>query len=119
MFVEPMIHRPRVIRYLVFILGALQLAAPGVSAVADGMLSRDESQAPATHIEATTRSTCQVVHSPDCGLCRYLSLSAAPSRCAAPLPWQGAAHDRVDPASTGTSSQRTLTISLGRAPPSV
>ncbi|HEY8176075.1 MAG TPA: hypothetical protein VIF32_10300 [Gemmatimonadaceae bacterium] len=112
-----MIHRPRVIRYLVFILGALQLAAPGVSAIADGMLSRDESQAPATHIEATTRSTCQVVHSPDCGLCRYLSLSAASSRCAQPVTWQGAARDRVDPASTDTASIGTQTVSLGRAPP--
>jgi hypothetical protein len=114
-----MIHRPRAIRYLAFMLATLQLAAPGLSAIADGILSREAASTSTTHIEATTRANCPFVHSPDCGVCRYLSQSLAQGRSAISLSWASAAHDGVDPACIYVAKHSTLTLSLGRAPPSV
>jgi hypothetical protein len=114
-----MMHQPRRIRYLAFMLATLQLAAPGLSAIADGILSREAASTSTTHIEATTRANCPFVHSPDCGVCRYLSLSVAPGRGAISLWWARAAHDGVAPECTDIAKHSTLTLSLGRAPPTV
>lgn len=71
-------RRTTVIRSLALLWAALQLASPGASAIADGALARENASAPAMHVEATTTAACPVVHSPDCGVCRYLSTSANP-----------------------------------------
>jgi hypothetical protein len=119
MFVDPMIHRPRSIRYLAFMLGMLQLAAPGLSAIADGMLARDSAGAPSTHIEATTSASCPFVHSPDCALCRQLSMSALGDG-AAPA-FVSAASSQCELGSAATIVARSAAVGLppGRGPPTL
>ncbi|MEX2179375.1 MAG: hypothetical protein WD801_11730 [Gemmatimonadaceae bacterium] len=78
-----MSSRPVSIRVLALLWAALQLASPGLSALADGQLSAQE-LSPRAHVEATSSATCPVVHSPDCGMCRYLS-QGAHIRAVAPL----------------------------------
>lgn len=65
---------------LVMIGAALQLLSPGIASIADGLLARDNASGPLTHIEATTTSSCPVVHAPDCGICRYLSTAGTLQR---------------------------------------
>ena len=77
-----MSRRHQLLRLLVMIGAAFQLLSPGVAAVADGLLARENASGPLTHIEATTTATCPVVHAPDCGVCRYLSAAGTPQRAA-------------------------------------
>ena len=64
--------RRRTTRCLALVWAIVQLLSPGVSAIADGRLAQDNATAP-VHVEATGTATCPEVHSPDCGVCRYLS----------------------------------------------
>lgn len=70
-----MASRPFPFRFFALVWAVLQLASPGMSAVADG-LATEAGANPAAHVEATTGKGCPVVHSPDCGMCRYLSQGA-------------------------------------------
>jgi hypothetical protein len=76
-------RRSPFIRFLTLFLATLQIASPGVSAIADGRLSLENASGPATHIESKTTASCPVVHHPDCGVCRYLSAPSAPAKQAA------------------------------------
>jgi hypothetical protein len=101
-------------------LATLQFVAPGLSAIADGILSREAAASTSTtHIEATTRASCPFVHSLDCGVCRYLSQSLAQGRSAISLSWARAPHDGMAPECTDVAKHSTLTLALGRAPPTV
>lgn len=60
-------------RCLALVWATLQLLSPGVSAIADGRLAQESANAPMVHVEATGSEGCPEVHSPDCGVCRYLS----------------------------------------------
>ena len=112
-----MSQQPRRTRLLVLSLALLQLAAPCLSAIADGILSREASAVPFTHIEASTRPSCPAVHSPDCGVCRYLSLSATLGRSAPVLPRIQVADGGGMQPFTGAATRVTLALSRGRAPP--
>lgn len=70
-------------RTLVLLCAALQLALPGVAALADGLASRTSVHATA-HIESGTERDCVRVHETDCVFCQFLSTSATPASCAAP-----------------------------------
>jgi hypothetical protein len=93
-----------------------QMASPAVTAIADGRLAAENSAGPATHVEATSTSSCPQAHSPDCALCRYLSgpANALPN---API---GLAIAR-DAESPGSETTRPHVVALvlppGRAPP--
>lgn len=106
-----------VVRFLTLLWASLQLAAPALSSIADGQLSRDNASKPLTHVEATTSDSCPVVHSPDCGVCRYLSTSGANDASAPRFDWrQGAANALVCTASDEAGSI-AIALPHGRAPP--
>lgn len=113
-----MSRRRPFVRFVTLLLATLQVASPGISAVADGQLARDSASRPATHVEATTTAACPVVHHPDCGVCRYLSQFATVAR-------QGAADLQltactVEPqAASRTTHAVTTACRYGRAPPAV
>jgi hypothetical protein len=114
-----MVHRVGRLRILTFVLGTLQLASPSVSALADGMLALASVGRPTTHVEAVTQAACPMVHAPDCGLCRLLSLTGC--RDAAPPSLSA-----TDPGRTGLRSPgernvaaRSIALPPGRAPPTV
>lgn len=71
--VQPMSRRGTWARGIALIWATLQLVSPGVSAIADGTLALESASAPLVHVEATGSASCPEVHSPDCGVCRYLS----------------------------------------------
>jgi hypothetical protein len=60
-------------RCIALVWATLQLLSPGVSAIADGRLALEAAGSPQVHVEATGSATCPEVHSPDCGVCRYLT----------------------------------------------
>ena len=78
-----MLVRRGFFRTLVLLCAALQLALPGVAALADGLASRTSAHATA-HIESGTERDCVRVHETDCVFCQFLSTSAAPASCAVP-----------------------------------
>ena len=80
-------------RILVVLCAALQLALPGVAALADGLASRTSVHATA-HVESATERDCVRVHETDCVFCQFLSTSAAPAHCANPFVASGA-HESV------------------------
>jgi hypothetical protein len=125
MFVENLIclmamtHRFARLRILTFVLGTLQLASPGASAIADGMLALASVGQPATHVEAVTQAACPLVHAPDCGLCRFLSLTgcrdAAPPSLAATETARAGLRDWGE----RNVAARSIALPSGRAPPKV
>ena len=78
-----MFARRGLFRTLVLLCAALQLALPGVAALADGLASRTSVHATA-HIESGTERDCVRVHETDCVFCQFLSTSASPAACATP-----------------------------------
>lgn len=70
-------RRTPFVRFLGILWATLQLASPGVSAIADGYAAREGAGQAATHVEATSTERCPIVHSPDCAVCRYLSNSGS------------------------------------------
>ena len=114
-----MTRHTTVVRYLAVFWATLQLAAPGMSAIADGRLARESAGGPVTHVEATTSASCPVVHSLDCALCRYLSISSS-NDSAPPLldSVAGSQCGMVAEASiVGLSS--AIALPHGRAPPTI
>jgi len=113
----PRMHkRSPVVRALALFWALVQLASPGLSAVADGRLSLESAAQPATHIEATTSSTCPVVHSPDCGMCRYLSGAFAPQAAQVIAFFQTC--DAISPIARVTdASDVAQALPRGRSPP--
>jgi hypothetical protein len=109
-----MIRRSILVRCLALVWATLQLASPGISAIADGRLS-SESQ-PVAHIEATSSASCPVVHAPDCGVCRYLSNAAVKD---APAAFFGCDERARGNPSTQNAGVRGVALALprGRAPP--
>ena len=98
---------------------ALQLASAGISAIADGLFEQRSAAGTGTHIEAVTQPACRPVHSLDCALCRYISLSA----CKPPAP---AAFNALDAARATVGSQSfehvlapAANLPHGRAPPTI
>lgn len=83
-----MTSRSTFVRSVTLLWASLQLAAPAMSSIADGQLSRDNATQPTTHVEATTTGSCPVVHPPDCAVCRYLSTSGANDIAAPSFDWQ-------------------------------
>jgi hypothetical protein len=57
-------------------LSALQFALPAAASVFDGSVAKSSLNASA-HVEDFARNACKAPHSPDCVLCRYLSVSFA------------------------------------------
>ena len=113
-----MSRRTPVVRFVTLLLATLQVASPGISAIADGRLARENASGPATHVEATTTASCPVVHHPECGMCRYLSTTAAPSRSGA-LGFALSAEIGEPKAESRISSCSTVTLQHGRAPPTL
>lgn len=105
-------------RCLALVWAMLQLLSPGVSAIADGRLAQESANAPIVHVEATGSEGCAAVHSPDCGVCRYLSTGGEAARVSPPA--LCAAHDFVPVAARLASGSFTLTsLPHGRAPPAL
>lgn len=105
-------------RCLALAWAMLQLLSPGVSAIADGRLAQESANAPIVHVEATGSQGCPEVHSPDCGVCRYLStggeqpsmspLSPCETRVAGPVA-----------ARRASGSSALSALPHGRAPPAL
>lgn len=108
--------RHPLLRMLVMVGAAVQLLSPAVASIADGLLAQDSASSPLTHIEATSSSTCPVVHPPDCGVCRYLSAAGTQPRVPATML---VVETRTAPACLGSPSTGRAGTSLpdGRAPP--
>jgi hypothetical protein len=104
------------VRFITLLLATLQFASPGISAVADGQLARQNALQPTTHVEATTTAACPVVHHPDCGVCRYLSNAFAPPRQAA-FGARFAACEIEPKAASREPRAAALAAPNGRAPP--
>jgi len=112
-----MTRRSPLFRFVTLSWASLQLAAPGITSIADGRLALDNASAPRTHVEATSSESCPRVDSPDCGLCRYLSTSAANDAATPAFDWTvGAANTLVETASLGVGSA-IIALPFGRAPP--
>ena len=111
-------RRTTFVRFLALFWAALQLASPAVSAIADGKLASQNASGPATHVEATTTASCPVVHSPDCGVCRYLSASALGSRLSAFAPLLSG-QSRELRAESREQHSAALALPHGRAPPAI
>jgi hypothetical protein len=114
-----MTRRRPFVRALTLLWASLQLAAPGLSSIADGRLSINDEFRNTTHIEATTSDSCPVVHSLDCALCQFLSTSGANDASTPSFQWQLVAiRERV---STVSADPGCAAIALphGRAPPTV
>jgi hypothetical protein len=109
-------QRSALVRFFAIAWAVFQVASPAVGAIADGRLAAANAFGPATHVEATTSSSCPQVHSPDCAICRYLSGPASPLPPAA----IGFAI-RKDPRSTRAESMfahaGAIAFPPGRAPP--
>lgn len=110
--------RGRWTRCLAYVWAALQVLSPGASALADGLIARDNASAPLVHVEAPGSKTCPEVHPPDCGVCRYLSTgSEAP---AAPT-FRPVERTHVLPTTARGAryASPNATLPHGRAPPTV
>lgn len=106
------------LRMLVMVGAAVQLLSPAVASIADGRMARESASSPLTHIEETSSATCPVVHAPDCGVCRYLSVAGTQSRATAALL---VAETTAAPACLVAPSPGRAGTSLpdGRAPPAL
>ncbi|MGH7677348.1 MAG: hypothetical protein ACRENU_02700 [Gemmatimonadaceae bacterium] len=109
-------RRSTSVRKLAILWAALQFASPGASAIADGMLAAANAAGPTTHVEATTTASCPVVHSPDCGVCRYLS---GPADMNGPSAFDArpSAEARAPRAEGSLHSIALAALPHGRAPP--
>lgn len=111
-------RRPLPVRILALLWAALQLASPGASAIADGRLAAANASGPTTHVEATTSASCPVVHSPDCGVCRYLSGPAATQQ-PSPLVSLLSTADQLPNTETRVCVSVVAVLPHGRAPPAL
>lgn len=112
-----MLRRSPLVRLFTLAWASLQVAAPALTSLADGSASLKDASAPKTHVEATSSESCPVVHSPDCGLCRYLTTSAASDASAPAFDWTvGSAHELAQTAMLGASGAG-VALPFGRAPP--
>ena len=105
-------------RRLALVWAMVQLLTPGVSAIADGMLARENAAAPLVHVEAAGSANCPEVHSPDCGVCRYLSTGSEMTPGASSLPVAREALATISARVASAASGDRL-LPQGRAPPVV
>ncbi len=89
-------RRSIVSRWLILVLSAVQIALPGVAALADATMERESAArgVVAAHIEARTNGACARIHPAECALCQAACTSfvradaqrlvTAPRRTAAP-----------------------------------
>jgi hypothetical protein len=112
-------RRSLLVRLVTLAWASLQLAAPAMAGIADASAALEAASTPLTHVEATTGESCPFVHSPDCGLCRYLSTSPSHGSSTPAFDWAiGAAAALTQTASPGAMSA-SLALPFGRAPPTV
>lgn len=71
-----MARRALPIRILVVVLAMLQVALPGIGAIADGRVAVAAAAGQYAHVEESSSATCPVAHAPDCAVCRFLSAGA-------------------------------------------
>ena len=64
----------RAIRFLLLCLSALQFALPAAASVFDGSIAQSSLNSGA-HVEDVGRNACKAPHSPDCVVCRFLSVT--------------------------------------------
>jgi hypothetical protein len=111
-------RRSPLFRFVTLAWASLQLAAPAMAGIADAAAALENASAPLTHVEATGSDSCPVVHSPDCGLCRYLSTT--PSHAPAPaFDWTVGAADELAQTSSLGAASASVALPFGRAPPTV
>lgn len=115
----PMRRRTTFVRCLALVWATLQLASPGLSAIADGLLARASASGPSIHVEATSGASCPVVHSPDCAVCRYLSVSASSDTAAPAFGWAETSQCGVVPDATTAARSAAFALPHGRGPPTV
>lgn len=112
-------RRSPLLRFFTIAWASLQVAAPAVTSIADGWSTLTSASAPRTHVEATSDESCPVVHSPDCGLCRYLTTSAADDAATPAFDWAvGSASELGETASHFTAGA-SIALPFGRAPPTL
>ncbi len=111
-------RRSPVFRFVTLAWASLQLAAPAMAGIADGLAAFEDASAPRTHVEATTTEGCPVVHSPDCGLCRYLTTSAAQGASPAGGWAASTTGELVETATLGATCA-SVALPFGRAPPTI
>ena len=96
----------------------LQLALPGVAAVADARLDAAGSHATA-HVESHTSNSCARIHPPDCAVCHFLTAPALTAR-AMLLRLDAAAREAPRPVGpTGTAHALARPHPQPRAPPAL
>lgn len=113
-----MTRRTTLVRFLALLWAALQVASPGLSAIADGNLARGSASGPSTHVESQTTANCPVVHQPDCGLCRYLN-GAASTTTPAQLGFFYAPDVSVPTTESCAARRNGVVLPQGRAPPAI
>lgn len=114
-----MTRRTPLVRFLTLAWASLQLGAPALSSIADGRLERNGASRPTTHVEATTGESCPVVHSPDCGVCRYLSISGASDSTAPSFDWRQSSSNALAGTAFDEAGSIAIALPRGRAPPTV
>ena len=112
-------RRTTFVRFLALTWATLQLASPAISAIADGLLARENGSRPSTHVEATTRDTCPVIHAPDCAVCRYLSGSGCNDASAPAFGWSEAAQSGATSGASTMLGSAAIALPHGRGPPEV
>jgi hypothetical protein len=105
----------RSLRFLMLCLAALQVALPAAASVFDGSIAQSGPTA-SVHVEDFARNACKAPHSPDCALCRILSVSFPQSDAASGAIVQKSVS--VPPAAfVATYSAASRQGFLSRAPP--
>jgi len=105
-------------RFLALLCATVQFASPGLSAIADGTLARENASEPLTHVESAPSANCPVVHPPDCAVCRYLSSAAAPP-AVSNLAIDDCAESRLPGPESRQPHDSAITLPHGRAPPAI
>jgi len=111
-------RRSPLFRFVTLAWASLQLASPALASWADGRQSMESASSPQTHVEATTSDGCPVVHSPDCGLCRYLSASQANAEPAT-ISWIATTASELVGSASVAASSGSVALPFGRAPPTL
>ena len=113
-----MTRRSPLVRFFTLAWASLQLAAPALTSIADGRLASDSAGAK-NHIEASSTERCPQVHSPDCGLCRYVTMSTVDDAAAPALNWATDVAVALPRTDSQHASSATVALPFSRAPPAL
>jgi len=114
-----MVRRSPILRALLALFAALELALPGAATWADAYapLGGGRSGAAGSRIESGHLPDCPRSHPADCALCRYLTGRPDPDRTGPAVVLPAIARDRAAPRPERAAPPLVVRLPLSRAPP--